>query len=148
MAGNSQVETVDQGGIIARWIRAEQAFDLVRMQGKSLRQAAEVLGVTHDTVWRDVKAYEQYLAKTMEGPVDEKRATFLQRCNQVLDMAKQVFDNASDKSLNKTAALNTMVSVFGHIRAVQGLDVPKDAQKAPPGAIRISWGDEEGTVTE
>lgn len=125
--------------LIARWVRAEQAFDLVRMRGISLRKAAEELGVSHDTIWRDVRAYETYLARTESGSVDEKRAAFLQRCFRIIKMAEDVFETSSPQSLNRTAALNTMVSVLAHIRAVQGLDVPKDVQKAPPGPIRVAW---------
>lgn len=142
-----QVVQVQDQELMARWLRAEQAFDMVRLQGRSLRFAAEALGVSHDTVWRDVRAYEAYLAATRTSHVDERRAAFEAMCYRVIERAVSVFEAAGDKSLNKTAALNTINTTLGHLRAVQGLDAPKaDAAKeaGTSGAV-IRWaGDDEG----
>ena len=142
---DSKVQIVDQGGeLVARWIRAEQAFEAVRLKGMSLRQAAQDMGVSHDTIWKDIRAYEGYLAKTQAGSLDEKRAAFLAQCFRLLAKAEKVFDDAPPQSLNRTGALNTMVSILSHIRAVQGLDVPKDSKPPAPTGIRVTWGSSEG----
>lgn len=131
-----------QDDLVARWMRAEQAFQIVRLKGKSLRQAAQDLGVSHDTIWRDIRAYEAYLAKTETGSVDEKRAAFLQRVYRSIQMAEEVYDQAKPGSLSRVAALNTVLSAFSHLRAVQGLDIPKDVKPPAPTAIRVQWGGE------
>lgn len=138
----TRVEVVDRGGgIAARWARAEQAFQLVRLEGRSLRQVAQDLGVSHNTVWADVRAYEQYLGKAHgAGDIGERRAAFEQLVYEVLAECRDIIRANPTKPLVKTAALNTMNSALSHLRAVRGLDVPKTAEPAKPGVVRVSWG--------
>lgn len=138
----AETEVLDSGGdLITRWTRAETAFDLVRLKGKSLRAAAQELGVSHETVWRDVRAYESYLAATnTTGTMDERRAAFLAQCQDIMAEARKVLADFPDKSLTRVAALNTMSSVLTHVRAVQGLDSPKEQAKPQgPAQFRVGW---------
>lgn len=136
------VEIVNRdGGVAARWARAERAFNMVRLEGKSLRVVAEDLGVSHNTVWQDVRSYEQYLGKAHgSGDIGERRAAFEQLVYEILGECREIIQSNPNKPLVKTAALNTMNSALGHLRAVRGLDVPKTAEPGKPSVVRVSWG--------
>jgi hypothetical protein len=105
---------------------------------------AEDLGVSHETVWRDIRAYEGYLA-AVQGQRDPKeiRATVEALCLEAMDKARAILRDNPTKPLVQVGALNTFVSTLAHLRAVTGADVPKDRKPEGPGLVRVRWGGED-----
>ena len=135
-----------------RMVRAAAAFRLVVLEKKSLRAAAEALGVSHVTVARDVKAYSTHLAEQRgKETIDERRAAFVASLDDVYRMALEIFayamqnrDTAGKKlPLAATAALNTIAGLQTHYRAVGALDAAKEIRQDVDQRITIVWGDDE-----
>lgn len=131
-------ETAMVDETIGRWVRAERAFQAVRLEGRSLRQVADELGVSHETVWRDIRAYEGYLA-AVQGQRDAKevRATVEALCLEAMQGCRHIIAKHPNKPLTQVAAWNTFVSTLAHLRAVTGADVPKDRKPENPGVVRV-----------
>ncbi len=138
-----------------RMTRAGEAFTLVAIQKKSLRAAAEALGVSHVTVARDVAAYSKFLADARgKESVDERRARQYAVLEDLTARALAVFDycmpgvGAGKKMpLAASAALNTMVALQTHYRAIGALDSPKEIRQDVDQTMHIVWdeGDDEPT---
>ncbi|HET9869908.1 MAG TPA: helix-turn-helix domain-containing protein [bacterium] len=128
----------------ARWVRAERAFTAVRLEGKSLRAVAEDLGVSHETVWRDVRGYEQYLAaiQSQRDP-KEMRAMVEALVLEGLQGCRDIIKANPTKPLIQVGAWNTFASLLSHLRAVTGADVPKDRKPDNPGVVRVRWGGDD-----
>lgn len=134
-----------------RMARAAEAFTPVAIEKKSLRAAAEALGVSHVTVGRDVAAYSKYLAEQRgKESVDERRARQYAVLEDLTAKALHVFDycmagvGAGKKMpLAATAALNTMVALQAHYRAIGALDSPKEIRQDVDQHIRVVWGDDD-----
>jgi predicted DNA-binding transcriptional regulator YafY len=134
-----------------RMTRAGDAFTLVAIQKKSLRAAAEALGVSHVTVARDVAAYSKFLADARgKESVDERRARQYAVLEDLTARALEVFNycmagvgTGKKMPLAASAALNTMVALQPHYRAIGALDSPKEIRQDVDQHIRVVWGDDE-----
>lgn len=134
-----------------RMTRAGRAFELVVLRKKSLRHAADTLGCSFETVRRDVKAYSQHLADQRRSEtIEERRAAMLADLDEVHRLALELYDEYKDKKpLVASAALNTMVSIQTHRRAITGADTPKEVKQDVDQLVRVVWGeDDEDDATQ
>lgn len=130
-----------------------QAFDLTVIQKKSLRQAAEIMGVSH----MSVKAYADTYAKALGDTritenVETKRAKLDAELDAIKAKALAVYDycmgedrGAKKMPLAAVGAINSYTATIAHQRAVQGLDTPKEVKAEVDGLVRIVW--DEGDET-
>ncbi len=130
--------------------RAADAFRMVVVDKRPLRDVAADLGVSHETVRRDVAAYKAYLAKERGAEsLDERRAAFIAELDDVKAMALAVYAEAKQqgKQLVAVAALNTIAGLQTHYRAVGALDGAKQVKQEVDSLVRIVWdeGDEAQT---
>jgi hypothetical protein len=139
-----QTEDVDQDAV-ARWVRAEAAFQAVRLQGQSLRAVADELGVSVATVWRDVRAMEQFLARSAsERDVKDVRAGIEALCHEALNQSRAIMQTNPGKPLVQVAALNSFIATISHLRAITGADVPRNKANELPGTVKVSWSNGDG----
>jgi len=130
--------------------RAADAFRMVVIDKRPLRDVAADLGVSHETVRRDVAAYKTYLA-AQRGveTLDERRAAFIAELDDVKAMALAVYAEAKQqgKQLVAVAALNTISGLQTHYRAVGALDGAKQVKQEVDSLVKIVWdeGDEAET---
>jgi hypothetical protein len=130
-----------------RMTRAAQAFDLVVLQKQPLRDAASTLGVSHETVRRDVASYKQFLGEQRgQENLEERRAAFIASLDEIYRMARDIYNacmkdvpKGGKKPLAATAALNTMVALQAHYRAVGALDSPKEVRADVDQLVRVVW---------
>jgi hypothetical protein len=126
--------------------RAEDLFTRHVVNGVSLRDLAPEVGLSYETVRRDVSAYKQYLADVNRddhqpsGPhafqLDDMRAR-----------ARALFDQYKDtKPLTAVGALNSAIATLVHIRAIEGLDAPKEARVEQDTTITVVWGEDDDPV--
>ena len=130
--------------LATRMARAEKAFTRHIVDKVSLRDLGPELGVSYETVRQDAAAYQQYLAAN--GPeLAERRAAFVAELEGYKAKALYVFEKYKDtKPLTAVAALNSAITTLTHQRAVQGLDMPREAKIEQSGEVRIVWDD--GTI--
>src|SRR5215203_4648007 len=119
----------------SKMARAAEAFRLVVIEKKNLREAADVLGVSHETVRRDVAAYGAFLADERRAEdLDERRARAIAELDHIKALALAVYRHAMQdakggkKPLAAVAALNTIAGLQTHYRAIGALDAAKEVK--------------------
>jgi predicted transcriptional regulator len=126
--------------------KIERAFDLVVVRHKSLRAAAEELGISHETVRQYVSTYQQHLAKNhADCSIDERRATMQEELRYLQARAMQLLDKAeaSGKHLAAIGALNSALSAFQHLRAITGVDTPKNVRQDSDLNVTVKWEEDD-----
>jgi hypothetical protein len=124
--------------------RAEDLFTRHVVNGVSLRDLAPEVGLSYETVRRDVSAYKQYLADVNRDELPAKRAARLAQLDDARVKAMALYERYKDtKPLTAVGALNTAISTFVHIRAIEGLDAPKELRAEVDTNITVMWGDDD-----
>src|SRR5690242_3171076 len=101
--------------------RAERAFTSHVVNGISLRDLAPELGVSPETARSDVAAYKAFLADVNRDELPAKRAARLEELHDLKARALAIYDKyVNTKPLTAVGALNTAISTFVHIRAIEG----------------------------
>src|SRR5690349_9985459 len=112
-----------------RMTRADQTFTRHVVDKVPLSQLAPEMGVSYETAKADVQAFRQYLAQDQTTDLEEKRAVFLAQINASMARCLYMYERYKDtKPLAAIGALNTISTLLGQVRAVEGLDAPKQAQ--------------------
>lgn len=123
--------------------RAEAAFTRHVVDGVSLRDLAPEMGVSVETARKDVDTFKTYLADVDRADLPAKRAVRLVELADVKAKALYVYERYKDtKPLTAIGALNTIVATLAHIRAIEGLDAPKEVRQEVDQRVSIRWGDE------
>lgn len=143
--------TDEMGDLLAKQM---QAFDLVVIQKKSLRKAAESMGCSYVTVRAYVTAYKKAIAsERVTENVEERRAMFDAELDAIKAKALAVYNYCMGGSTNKetgepivrplaaVGALNSYTTTLTHQRAVQGLDTAKEVKQENSGTISVVWDD-------
>lgn len=126
-----------------RVARQRRAYERVVIDGASLKDVAPELGVSRQTVAQDVAIMRQALGADGAADLEAKRIQFLDRVNDLYDKALATYERFKDtKPMAAVGALNTAVTMLTHLRAVQGLDAPKEVRADVDGNITIQWADE------
>ncbi len=129
-----------------RMARSDEAFTKHVVEGRSLRDLAPEMGVSYETVRSDVAAFRQYLADGSQEDLAAKRAGRLEELRDLKANALYIYERYKDsKPLTAVGALNTAMSAFTHIRAIEGLDMPKESKVDGDITYRVTWGDEDDT---
>lgn len=127
-----------------RMVRAERAFQRHVIDRVPLAELAPELGVSRETVRQDVEAMRQALGADRPADLQERRAVFEAQLQDVIAKAYALYDKYKDtKPLAAVGALNTVVATFAHLRAVQGLDEPKETKLGGEVRHTIVWDDSE-----
>lgn len=122
--------------------RSAEAFNLCKIQGKTLRDAAKVMGCSYETVRQLVKAHQKYLRDDRTIDKEERRASFEAFAMEVQRRAFETYNAANpERTLSRVAALNTLVALMPHLRAVQGLDEPKESKADVEQRVIVTWGE-------
>lgn len=123
--------------------RADQAFTKHVVEGRSLRDLAPELGVSYETVRTDVAAFRKYLAEQQDqDDLAAKRAGRLEELRDLKAKALYVFERYKDsKPLTAVGALNSALAAFTHVRAIEGLDMPKETKIEGDLNYRVVWDD-------
>ncbi len=126
-----------------RITRADKAFTRHVVDKVSLRDLVPEMGVSYETIRSDVAAFKQYQAENNAEELAVKRAVFLAVLDDRERKALDVYElaMAQGKPLVATAALNTAIATYTHRRAVDGLDMPREAKVEQSGEVRIIWDD-------
>src|SRR5437764_1354120 len=123
-----------------RMVRAEQAFTRHVIEGAPLDGVAAELGVSRETIRQDVAAMQQFLGAEGTSDLDQRRAVRLAELEDARQKALALFDKfRTTKPLAAVGALNTVVSLYTHIRAIEGLDAPKEVKQEVKGDYTIRW---------
>jgi hypothetical protein len=126
-----------------RLVRAERAFTRHIIEGASLDAVAAEVGVSRETIRRDVEAMKLAMGEDKLVDLDQRRAVRLAQLDQIRREALATFERfKKTKPLAAIGALNTAVSTFTHIRAIEGLDRPKESRIETGGTYTIKWADE------
>jgi hypothetical protein len=127
-----------------RMARADQTFTRHVVDKVPLSQLAPEMGVSYETAKADVQAFRQYLAQDRAAELEEKRAVFLAQIDASIARCLYLYERYKDtKPLAAVGALNTINALLGQVRAVEGLDMPKEARVQQEGTIRVVWSDED-----
>lgn len=114
------------------------AYDL-HLQGKNVREIAAELGINKDTAAKYVRTERKHRFSLLS---EDDRAFIIQASieekNEIMELARQGYDEASNASLNKSGYLNTMLAASSAKDKVRGL--LKDR-------VDITSGDEPLAVT-
>lgn len=122
--------------------RAETVFQRHVIDGVSLRDLAPEVGVSVETARNDVQTFKQYLADVDRAELPAKRAARLVELEDLKARALALYDRYKDsKPLTAVGALNTAMAAFTHIRAIEGLDAPKEARLQGEVSYRVVWDD-------
>jgi hypothetical protein len=130
-----------------RFARADKAFTRHVVDRVSLRDLVPEIGVSYETIRGDVAAFKQYQAESGGEELAVRRATFLLVLDDRERKALDVYDlaMAQGKPLVAIAAINTLSSLLTHRRAVEGLDMPREARVEQSGTITVVWDDGDTT---
>ncbi len=129
--------------LAARMARADEAFTKHVVEGRSLRDLAPEMGVSYETVRSDVAAFRSYLAEANAEDLASKRAGRLEELRDLKAKALFIYERFKDsKPLTAVGALNTAMSAFTHIRAIEGLDMPKEAKVEGDIRYTVTWEDD------
>lgn len=124
--------------------RSERAFTAHVVNGVSLADLAPELGVSRETARSDVAAYKAFLADVDKDALPGKRAARLAQLDDMRVKAIALYERYKDsRPLTAVGALNTAISTLVHIRAIEGLDAPKEARVEQETNIVVRW--EDGT---
>ena len=55
--------------------------------------------------------------------------------------ALEIYERNQGKGLTQVGALNTIVSLMAHLRAVTGVDMPKEVKQDVDQTVSIKWED-------
>jgi hypothetical protein len=127
--------------------RSERAFTQHVVNGISLADLAPELGVSRETARSDVAAYKAFLADVNKDDLPAKRAARLAQLDDMRARARALFDQYKDtKPLTAVGALNSAIATLVHIRAIEGLDAPKEARVEQDTTITVVWGEDDDPV--
>jgi len=127
-----------------RMARADQTFTRHVVDKVPLSQLAPEMGVSYETAKADVAAFRQYLAQDHAAELEEKRAVFLSQIDAAIARCLYLYEKYKDtKPLAAVGALNTINSLLSQVRAVEGLDAPKQAQIKEDITYKVVWSDED-----
>ncbi len=131
--------------VATRMARADKAFTRHVIDKVSLRDLVPEMGVSYETIRNDVTAFTKYLADN-GAELAERRVTFNAELEAYKAKALYVYEKYKNtKPLTAVAALNSVIATLTHQRAVQGLDMPREAKIEQSGEIRIVWDDGDTT---
>ncbi len=110
---------------------------------EELRDLKAEMGVSYETVRSDVAAFRSYLAEANAEDLASKRAGRLEELRDLKAKALFIYERFKDsKPLTAVGALNTAMSAFTHIRAIEGLDMPKEAKVEGDIRYTVTWEDD------
>jgi hypothetical protein len=142
--GRQQIVTNTQA-FAERIARADQAFTRHVVDKVPLSQLGPELGVSYETARADVQTFRQYLASDRTTDLEEKRAAFLAQVDASIARCLYLYEAYKDKKpLAAVGALNTLNALLAQVRAVEGLDAPKQLKAEQDITYRVVWdeGDE------
>lgn len=128
--------------------RAERIFNRHVIDLTPLSQLAPEEGISVETARKDFKAYKSFLASENREDLPGLRAQRIAELNDLKAKALYLFDRYKDsKPLTAVGALNSAVAVYAHIRAIEGLDAPKESRVEAEVNYNVTWGDPNDVPT-
>ena len=125
-----------------RMARAEDCFRLSVIDKKSYREISKQLGISPATVSRDIAIYKAYLADERKTEdIEQRRAKVAAMIDDIYAKALEIYDRNQGTGLTQVGALNTIVSLMAHLRAVTGVDMPKEIKAEQDTTVSIKWED-------